>query len=372
MYRCLFLLVASLLALTVQAETLRVGPKEPITQIRDAARRAKDGDTVEILPGMYRADTAVWTQDGLTIRGIGEGVILDAAGASAEGKAIWVVRGGRTRIENITFRGTRVRDGNGAGIRFERGDLTVVRCRFIDNENGILTGNDASARLRIEDSEFGPAPTHPGRLHHELYVGRIGAFEIEGSRFSDGFHAHLLKSRARRNLIRYNWLDDGPGGQAAYELEFPNGGVAVVVGNHIGQSARTTNLILVRHGAEGLVWANNQLVMAHNTLISRTPLGTLVRVDHPAQTGITLEANLFIGTQRLDIGVGVKLKDNAFLPRHALAEAPSDGWMANVPVLTGDIDDPALRPGRQFTRPVGTRPVAPGTPRRVGADQMPP
>ena len=31
------------------------------------------------------------------------------------------------------------------------------------------------------------------------------------------------------------------GGQAAYELEFPDGGLAVVIGNIIGQSSTTTN-----------------------------------------------------------------------------------------------------------------------------------
>lgn len=372
MRRTLLLLVTALVILNARADTLRVGPEAPIARIQDAARIAKDGDTVEIQPGIYRADTAVWTQDNLTIRGTGDGVILDADGTSAEGKAIWVVRGGRIRIENITFRGARVRDGNGAGIRFEGRDLTVVRCRFMDNENGILTGNDASTRLRIDDSEFGPAPQHSGRLHHELYVGRIASFEIEGSRFSSGFHAHLLKSRARRNLVRYNWLDDGADGHASYELEFPNGGVAVVVGNRIGQSARTTNMILVRHGAEGLVWANNHLIMAHNTLISRTPLGTLVQVDHPSHTGVRLEANLFIGTRRLSVGTDAALVDNAFLPRSALATAQSTDWFADAPVLSDAISDPTLRPQRQFTPPSGERPVPTGTPRRVGAAQIPP
>ena len=42
------------------------------------------------------------------------------------------------RIENIEFRGVRVADRNGAGIRFETGRLHVLRCAFFDNENGLL------------------------------------------------------------------------------------------------------------------------------------------------------------------------------------------------------------------------------------------
>ena len=82
---------------------------------------AKDGDTIDILPGEYHADVAVWLQKRLTIRGVGETPVLKADGRSAEGKAIWVLRNGEFVIENIAFEGARVDDRNGAGVRFERG-----------------------------------------------------------------------------------------------------------------------------------------------------------------------------------------------------------------------------------------------------------
>src|SRR5205823_14996477 len=112
------------------AAMLLVGPGAPIALIADAARLAHDGDTVEILPGDYRGDVALWTQKRLTIRGIGSGPTLIADNQSAEGKAIWVFREGDFLVENIAFSGARVPDLNGAGIRFERGRMRVVRCRF--------------------------------------------------------------------------------------------------------------------------------------------------------------------------------------------------------------------------------------------------
>ena len=66
--------------------------------------------------------------------------MLSAKGQIAEGKAIWVIRDGDFAIENVAFEGARAPARNGAGIRFERGRLAVRRCRFTDNENGILTG----------------------------------------------------------------------------------------------------------------------------------------------------------------------------------------------------------------------------------------
>ena len=60
-----------LAAAAAPAATLVVGPGAPIARIADAAVLARDGDVVEILPGTYRGDVAVWTQQRLTIRGVG-------------------------------------------------------------------------------------------------------------------------------------------------------------------------------------------------------------------------------------------------------------------------------------------------------------
>ncbi|QID18518.1 hypothetical protein G3580_13295 [Nitrogeniibacter mangrovi] len=368
------LLACALIAAPACADTLRVGPNGPIKHIRDAARIARDGDIIDIAPGIYRGDVAVWTQRHLRIRGLGPGVVLEAAGRSAEGKAIWVVRGGTIVIENIEFRGARVPDGNGAGIRFERGDLRIRRCRFLDNENGILTGNTPTARLRVEDSVFGQAPHHPGSLHHLLYVGQIGRFELSGSHLSNGFNAHLVKSRARESLITDNLIDDGPTGRASYELEFPNSGRATVTGNIIGQSAHTTNRILLRYGAEGAIWPVNRLTVVHNTLISRNGLGPAVHVDAPpdARPQVRIEANLFVGSQRLELGPDAIVRDNAFVPQNAFDDgrpAATAYWL-DAPVLEPAAD--SLRPEHQLTPPIGTHPLPPGTPHRAGALQHPP
>ena len=98
----LALLLATNLS-AAHAATLRVGPQEKITRIADAAQLARDGDTVEIQPGEYRGDVAVWEQKQLTIRGIGPRPVLIADGKNAEGKAIWVIRNGDIRIENSRF-----------------------------------------------------------------------------------------------------------------------------------------------------------------------------------------------------------------------------------------------------------------------------
>ena len=143
---------------------------------------------------------------------------------------------------------------------------------------GILTANEADMELQVVDCEFGAALRHEGLLHHLLYVGANCVFTVSGSRFSLGWRGHLLKSRAQRNLVLDNRLDDGPLGEASYELEFPNGGHNVVVGNLIAQSAQTQNSDLLSMGDEARDGLAGSLVLAHNTLVNA--VGAQARFVH--------------------------------------------------------------------------------------------
>ena len=293
------------------AAILRVGPGERITRIADAATLAQEGDVIEIMPGEYRGDVAVWLQKSLTIRGIGARPVLVADGKHAEGKAIWVIRDGRFRIENIEFRGTRVPGGNGAGIRFEGGRLIVRDSEFIDNQMGILTSNALSAELVIENCRFADAPHQTHSLPHLLYVGTIDRATIVGSRFESGFRGHLIKSRARTTVIRNSYIVDGPDGEASYEIDLPNGGIAHIVGNTVGQSAATQNPVLISFGAEGKVWPENSLTLRNNTLISDyLPGGWFLRVHDES----------FGSAPNLDIESNVTKGIGILMPTHRPAQ----------------------------------------------------
>lgn len=364
----------------ISGKTLVVGPGGPLRSIVDAAARAQDGDTIEILPGEYAQQAIVWKQSRLTIRGKGQRPVLLAAGAHAEGKALWVIRNGDFQIENLEFRGVRVADGNGAAIRFEQGRLTVRRCAFFDNETGILTSNANEATLIVENSEFGSAPRHAGLLHHLLYVGRIASLRVVGSRFENGFQGHLLKSRARYNEIAYNWLVDGEKGSASYELEFPNGGVAWVIGNVIGQSRATENNDLLSFGAEGSAWPENVLVLSHNTLVNDAIAGRFLRVwtDRLANNvSVWAVNNLLIGHGQFGPSAPGRFDGNHFAERSTLlggVGSPSYALPGNSPLRgtakpPGWLNHRSLLPVAEFSAPVGTRPLLPGKPLSPGALQ---
>lgn len=372
MKKLVFYLLALALSWNATADTriIRVGSGERIKTIAEAAKLAKDDDIVEIGAGDYEGDVAIWLQKRLTIVGVGKRPVLIAAGKIAEGKAIWVIRNGNFKISNIEFRGARATDGNGAGIRFEKGKLSVVNCAFFDNQNGLLTANFGDAELTIENSIFAQAPKQKKPLAHLLYVGRIKMLRVVNSRFHGGYFGHLLKSRASVSDLRYNLLVDGLGGSASYEADFPNGGDVTLVGNVIGQSGSTENPTVVAYGAEGNSWPVNKLSMVHNTLYSEgfQPAWFLhvfsEKFTEPPQ--IMTRNNLLAGIGAFTFNVHGQNQGNFFAPAIVFADpAIMDFTLSADSWLRGRVD--SLEPNQKDLQPTFEH-LLPG---RVSAIQTP-
>lgn len=356
---------------------IQVGAQRALRTPSAAAAVARDGDTIEIDAGEYPGDVAVWTQDRLTILAVGGRARLSAAGSSAEGKAIWVVRGGAMLVENIDFVGARVPDRNGAGIRLERGRLTLRNCLFSDNENGVLTSGDPASELEIEGSEFSENGAGDG-YSHNLYVGAIRKLRVTGSYFHHARIGHLLKSRASENHIMYNRLTDEAGGTASYELEFPSGGMAYVVGNLIAQGAQTENPAVVSIGAEGYAWPRNELHLINNTLIDGLTTGSTFLAVKPGNVKVTAINNLLVGRGSIDAAGSGKYINNftadpaEFVDavRHDYRLAPASQLIGKgvAPGAANGID---LTPRREYVHPRQTRALRsgvlhPGAAQRTG------
>jgi len=225
------------------------------------------------------------------------------------------VRGGAMAVQGFDFVGAKVADKNGAGIRFEKGQLSIKDCTFTDNENGILTSGDKDAELLIENSEFGNNGFGDG-YSHNLYVGAIKKLTVTGSYFHHAKVGHLLKSRAAENHIFYNRLTDEAGGRASYELEFPNGGLAYVVGNHIQQGSQTENPTLISFGAEGYKWPRNELYLVGNTLADDRPSNgkwLAVRTDpcaKPVNLVVKALNNVLVGAGELGAAISAPAAGN--------------------------------------------------------------
>jgi hypothetical protein len=363
------LALLALLPLTASARVIHVGPGELVKTIAEAAQLARDNDVVEIAGGVYRGDVTTWLQKRLTIRGVGQRPVLEAAGRDAEGKAIWVIRNGDFTISNIEFRGARVADGNGAGIRFEKGKLRVVDCAFFDNQNGILTANFKDAQLEIDSSLFAQAPRQASPLPHLLYVGRIALLRVVNSRFHGGYFGHLLKSRARVSDVRYNLLVDGEDGSASYEAEFPNGGQVTLVGNVLSQSRTTENPTVLAYGAEGQVWPENYLRVVHNTFYSAGLMPSrflhVFSDKFASPPTVMTRNNLLAGVGAFTANLVGKHQGNYFVPTMVMGEPAvmdftlsADSWLrGSVEPLGAELGN--LQPAFEQAVPGRVTPIYP-------------
>ncbi|WNG30298.1 hypothetical protein F0U62_44525 [Cystobacter fuscus] len=354
------LLFCLLMPAVASAATLTVGPGKTHATPSAAAAAARDGDVIEISAGVYR-DEAIWRANGLTIRGVGEGrARLDAAGLTlANRKGIWVIQGNGTTVENIEFSGASVPDKNGAGIRQEGAGLTVRNCFFHDNQNGVLAGDKADSDILIESSWFARNGAGDGQSHN-MYINHVRSFTLRFSYSQGSRVGHLVKSRAYSTSILYNRLTSEEG-NPSYEIELPNGGRVMVVGNLIQQGTTAENSTLVSFGAEGLTNPEQALFIINNTLVNdRTAGGTFVRIAGSPTARII--NNLFIGTGTRISGTATQVSNldtdksgfvnPASFDYHLKAGSPA----INAGTDPGTDGTQSLAPQFQYVHPLGGEP----------------
>jgi hypothetical protein len=355
-----------------------VGPGHAYTVPSAAAAVAQPGDVVKIASGDYRGDVAVWTASNLAICGVGERPRLFADGRSAQGKAIWVIRGANVTVENIAFHDATVPDQNGAGIRIEgAGEQVIRRCGFFDNEDGILTNDGAN--ITIDQSEFARNGYGDGRSHN-LYVGRANRLVVTASWFHEARIGHNLKTRSRETRIENSYFMDGPAGTSSYLAEFPEGGVVVLRGNLFQKGPQADNPVAIAYGFEGLPAPANTLEMVHNTIVITRSGGSFLGVAG-STSSVRLTANLLAGTDGPALISGypagsVVQRENMVTTASHFAAADSiaapgfwpDAMLQAQTALT-DVPDPAY--ARDAPRPLATRIIGTWA-RRIGALQSAP
>ncbi|MDO9498821.1 MAG: hypothetical protein Q7J52_01905 [Falsiroseomonas sp.] len=283
---------------------LRVGPGEPFPLPSAAAAAAREGDRVVIAPGQYR-DCAVWRVPRVTIEAAPGGEV-EIHGPICAGKALFVASAPGLVVAGLTFRGARATEGNGAGIRAEGGDLTVRASRFIDNENGILTHRDPTAKLLVEDSVFqGNGALRNGRdCAHGIYVGQWARVTIRRSEFRDTQACHHIKSRALRTEILQSFIEDGPQGRSSYLIDIPSGGDLILRGSRLIKGPLTGNPVgAVVIGSERTLNPTRELLIEDNDFENRMTSVTAFVVNR-GEVPAVLNGNRLSGPTRPFLGAG--------------------------------------------------------------------
>ncbi len=266
--RTICLLIPFLLAAQATAATIEVDRADAL---RKAVSNARAGETIMLVAGRYDIADLKLRRD-ITL--IGEGrVVLFSSGPVAKG-LLNPLPGASLRVENIAFEGARSPDDNGAGIRHDGNNLTVVNCLFEDNENGILATGEETGRIRIEGSAF-IGNGHGDGYSHGIYVSSGGELEITNSKFAGTKIGHHVKSLAGRTVIRHSVLDDA-GGRTSYAVDASKGGDVTIESSLVIQSADSENAAIFNYDLTrgGAAIA---LRIAGNRIVNRHPGGVILR-----------------------------------------------------------------------------------------------
>jgi hypothetical protein len=289
--------IALLAPATASAQVLHVGPGQHYRRPCQAIAAARPGDQIWVDARgsrTYRGDVCAWSTNRLTIIGVHGRAHIDAAGRASQGKAIWVIAGNDTTIENVEFSGARVPDQNGAGIRQEGANLRLEHCYFHDNQEGILAGDNPASSIVIDSSVFARSGAGDG-FSHNIYINHVRSFTLRYSYSTDARVGHLVKSRALRNYILYDRLT-GAHGTDSYELDLPNGGLSYVIGTVIQQGARTENSNMLAYGEEGSLNPDSHLYAVNDTFVNDVGRGAAIAVGPSVTRPVVAENDLSFGS----------------------------------------------------------------------------
>lgn len=268
----------------LHANVYYVGPTRTYTMPSQVKTLLADGDSVYIDGGLYINDAVKWANKNLKFIGLGDKLnptILRYTGNIPNGKGIWVFEQPGTSdnayIENITFDGAQVSDGNGgngAGIRYQCVDLTINHCRFVNCQNGILEGGVYSgSNVTILNSEFannGYSGTDNSLVgyEHNIYISaNTDTLLVQNCYFHNPRgEANSLKTRAQRSYILYNYIDEAAG-NGSYEINIAQGGLLVVMGNTIIQGTSGANHSII--GWDAITNPIEELYFINNTVINK-------------------------------------------------------------------------------------------------------
>ena len=272
--------------------TLKVGPSQTYKAPSAAAAVAKNGDHIEIEPGQY-FDCAVWGADDLVIEGTGPGVVI--TDKTCMGKGLFVIEGNNTTVGNLTLTRSRVPDMNGAGIRLDKGSLTVDGVKFIDNQDGILGGVPGTT-VTVRNSDFDRNGVCARACAHGMYIENVDLLRVENSRFSNTRQAHSIKSRALRTEVIGCTITDGPDGTSSYLIEAPNGGALIVRDNTLEKGPKSENhKAAIAIGAEGATHPTPEITITNNNFRNDGSYQTALLWNLTA-TPATLEGNKLSGS----------------------------------------------------------------------------
>jgi hypothetical protein len=323
---------------------LTVGAGQQFATIAAAVAAAQAGDTIDVQAGTYTNDF-VNVYKNITLQAVGGVVKLVATVRPPNGKAI-IDEGGKgvsVTINGFDISGATVADGNGAGIRYEGGNLTLNNDYLHNNQDEMLAASDLTGSISINNSEFAYNGAGDGYTHN-LYVNDVANLTITNSYFHDANVGHEIKSRAENTTITGSRIFDN-NSSASYSIDLPNGGNATIRNDVIQQGPNSQNQTIIAHGEEGNLRSGTAVLIADDTIVNTR--AAAIGVMNRTASAVTLQSNSVFGLTSGNLVSGS-------------ANVSGTGYLASSPVLdTASHWMPSAAPPPVAPPAITPPPVAP-------------
>lgn len=274
-----------------------------VQTLQEAFKAVTPGGVIKIGPGTYKMAGILKGKHGVSIYG-STGTVFD--GVAAGGKATFVLASNDITMEDISCFNVKVKDKNGACIRFEGTNLILRRVHFADSENGLLA-NKKSGNILIEDSVF--ENNGAGGRAHGIYIngGRLTVrrTKVLGTRGQ----GHGIKSRAEQTIIEDSIIASLAGDDSRL-IDIPNGGVAVIRRNLLVEGINTANWQLLSFGVEKNRHANHLLKIEGNVVITDRNGGSEFLLRGEGMPTPLVRKNVIVGRIKYDWPAGNSFFDD--------------------------------------------------------------
>jgi hypothetical protein len=226
------------------------------------------------------------------------------------GKAL-LITDADTTINGIAFLNAKVTnaDGqNGAGIRYQGGNLVLFQCLFRNNQDGLLAAPVPNGTITVNQTWFDhngvntPGGNGYGQTHN-LYVNTLAKLTVEDSLFTRANIGDQIKSRANVTIIENTRIID-QNGDPSYDVGLSNGGAATITNTTIEKGPNAPNDVSIVYGDEGNLLPNSSLTVQNSILVDDAGFRGIAVKNYDSAVTVSIVDNQVYGYDPSRFAVG--------------------------------------------------------------------
>lgn len=236
------------------------------------------GGTLSLPTGTFHGAAVT----GVPMTVVGSGTTLTGADfVIPNGKAI-LNAAAHLSVRDLIFQDAKVPDGNGAGIRPEPNvNLTVERCEFAGNQNGILTP-PGTGTITITECHFHDNGAGDG-FTHEVYIGQSASVVADNCIFTCGLKStHAFKSRAKAATLRFCDFKGSPdpaGDVGGSVVDICEGGDLLIEDSTLEVAPGAGNHLFLGYALENQIAGLKTVLLRNVHLVDGTGTGGILQAS---------------------------------------------------------------------------------------------